>query len=129
MMLKQVISILLSFLLLISSVSGAVKIHYCDGQFMTVSILPSGGTCCCNKADEEKDCCDDELLFIDNEQQAQFFQITDVLEDVAFANIPQHQEELVLAVAKVQERLDLTDYLPPPKSALWLLNCSLVLYS
>ena len=124
---KQVVSLILSLFILISSVSGAVNIHYCAGQFASVSILPGNSTCCCGKAALD-DCCDDELLIIESDHQEQVFQNIEVEKDIAFANILRHEEFVEVDFVDA-DFYRWEEYRPPPSQRpLWLLNCSFVYY-
>lgn len=59
---KRKISILLSFILLISSSGFTLNKHYCNGELVNIFLLPHFGKCCDSNMPMDDDSCEDEFV-------------------------------------------------------------------
>jgi len=126
---KILASISLSILILVSSVSGAINLHYCAGQVVSISILPSYGPCCCSPDKSTDKCCHDELVIIEDVPQDQVIQYAETFKDIQISNplIDSTKEEIRISVA-THGLLKPYEYPPPLDQPIWLVNCQLVVY-
>lgn len=123
---NKVTTILFAVYFLISTIGIAVNVHYCSGQLKSVAILVDAESCCDDAS--TCGCCKDETFVFQHD-----------VEDVLLQNVSLTMSTPILWVATLQ-LLSLDSSAPsaqlfpnedgfhPPKSPIWLKNCTLTYY-
>ncbi len=89
---QQILSVVMAFLLLISTTSWKVEKHYCMGRLVAVSFFKDADKCgmdLMKGATESKSCCSDEVIVVEGQDDLQF----------SFDDVSIEQQFFVVALA------------------------------
>ena len=125
---KKFVSILTAIIYLVLSTGMVFNAHYCHGELERVSLGPGPSFCCCESKESSASCCKDEQIFVhlDNDEQLQ------ANTKVKFGQLDYVEVEKPVvhdcsSCSEIKEYF-YSDLSPPPKLAIWKINCSFLFY-
>ncbi len=127
---KKIASIIISTLYLLVSTGIFINMHYCGGELESISLLSEQKVCCCDGNEIASNCCSNKQLFLQfDAEQKTTASNTLSFEQYKFIKI---EKPVIIGFEELEvelQNLFSYDLPPPPKQAIWKINCTFLFYS